>query len=151
MPMVWILSTSSSLNTSAKPDIGVISLGSGTLVRKSTRYSTHACLREALKKTDFFLVLGYCKRELLPNHRGFDSFFGQWSHVVDYYSRISPVKKGKKRRGRVTQDDPKIGYDLHENDDISTKYEGYTIYLHYLYLSTLIIILCRSVLHRDVC
>ena len=68
-------------------------------------------------------MLGFCKKELLPNHRGFDSFFGQWSHVLNYYTRMSPVKKLKRRKGR-DGDDPKIGYDLHEDDDISTEYEG---------------------------
>ena len=43
---------------------------------------------------------GYCKKEFLPNHRGFDSFFGQWSHAVDYYNRITPVKETKKRKGK---------------------------------------------------
>ena len=38
--------------------------------------------------------LGYCRPELLPNHRGFDSFFGLWSHVADYYTRLTPVTAG---------------------------------------------------------
>ena len=31
--------------------------------------------------------LGYCHPHFLPNNRGFDSSFGQWNHVVDYYTR----------------------------------------------------------------
>jgi len=65
--------------------------------------------------------LGYCKEEYLPNNRGFDSFFGQWSHVVDYYTRIAPVKEERKRK--INKDLLK-GYDLHYNDDISYEYEG---------------------------
>ena len=85
-------------------------------------------------------VAGYCKEEYLPNNRGFDSFFGQWSHVVDYYTRIAPVKEerksivGKSRMnkkkqtwvqflGKINKDLLK-GYDLHYNDDISYEYEG---------------------------
>ena len=30
---------------------------------------------------------GFCNSSYLPTQRGFDSFFGQWSHVVDYYTR----------------------------------------------------------------
>jgi len=65
--------------------------------------------------------LGYCKKEYLPNHRGFDSFFGQWSHVVDYYTRVSPVKEHRRRK--INKDLLK-GYDLHYNDDISYDYSG---------------------------
>ena len=70
------------------------------------------------------LCTGYCKKELLPNHRGFDTFFGQWSHVVDYYTRMSPVKSRRRGGNKTIIDNPKVGYDLHENDDISTEYEG---------------------------
>ena len=42
--------------------------------------------------------LGYCRPELLPNHRGFDSFFGLWTHVADYYTRVTPVSEGDKPR-----------------------------------------------------
>ena len=31
--------------------------------------------------------LGYCHPSYLPNNRGFDSYFGSWSHVVNYYTR----------------------------------------------------------------
>ena len=31
--------------------------------------------------------LGYCHPNYLPNNRGFDTHFGQWNHVTDYYSR----------------------------------------------------------------
>ena len=42
------------------------------------------------------LILGYCKEEFLPQNRGFDTFFGQWTHAVDYYTRKSRVKGGNK-------------------------------------------------------
>ena len=66
-----------------------------------------------------FFQSGFCKKEFLPNHRGFDSFFGQWSHVVDYYTRVSPVKADGRNK-----DARKAGYDLHYNDDITYEYEG---------------------------
>ena len=31
--------------------------------------------------------LGYCEEDYLPTNRGFDTFFGQYSHVTDYYTR----------------------------------------------------------------
>ena len=88
--------------------------------------------------------LGYCKPEYLPNHRGFDTFFGQWSHVVDYYSRKTPVKDEEDQEdhptfktlfnsednGRkvISEEDllkrMKTGYDLHYNDDISFRHQG---------------------------
>ena len=39
--------------------------------------------------------LGYCRPEYLPNNRGFDSFFGQWSHVTNYYTRLTPVSENR--------------------------------------------------------
>ena len=58
--------------------------------------------------------LGYCHRDYLPKRRGFDSHFGSWQHVSNYYSRItvSPL---------VTNPD-KEGYDWHDGMKIS--YEG---------------------------
>ena len=43
---------------------------------------------------------------------------------MDYYTRMSPVKSRRRGGKKTIIDDPKIGYDLHENDDISTEYEG---------------------------
>ena len=37
--------------------------------------------------------LGYCHQDFLPNSRGFDSFFGQYNHHVDYYSRYVSVSQ----------------------------------------------------------
>ena len=31
--------------------------------------------------------LGYCREGLLPTNRGFNTFFGQYNHVTDYYTR----------------------------------------------------------------
>ena len=42
--------------------------------------------------------LGYCRPELLPNSRGFDTFFGQWTHVTNYYTRLTPVSNRKKHK-----------------------------------------------------
>ena len=83
---------------------------------------------------------GYCKKEFLPNNRGFDSFFGQWSHVVNYYTRITPAKHWKEKKKyhkkhksmmdydiseKVNnENEMKKGYDLHYNDDLTNKYEG---------------------------
>ena len=83
--------------------------------------------------------IGYCKKEYLPNHRGFDSFFGQWSHVVNYYTRITPVKQWNKKKKYLKkqksiqnhhkvdyqkENEMKIGYDLHYDDNITHEYEG---------------------------
>ena len=35
--------------------------------------------------------LGYCNKAYLPTNRGFDSFFGQYNHVTDYYTRYSTM------------------------------------------------------------
>ncbi|XP_023342636.1 arylsulfatase B [Eurytemora carolleeae] len=59
--------------------------------------------------------LGYCNEAYLPNQRGFDTFFGQYSHVTNYYTR--EVDVGEKK----FENDHK-GYDFRENDKVS--YEG---------------------------
>lgn len=59
--------------------------------------------------------LGYCNQEYLPNNRGFDSFFGQYTHKTDYYSR----KLNFERSLRYKNSD---AYDLHENS--SPTFEG---------------------------
>ena len=51
--------------------------------------------------------LGYCRPEYLPNNRGFDSFFGQWSHVTNYYTRLTPVSKKNKRKNKKSENDKK--------------------------------------------
>ena len=69
--------------------------------------------------------LGYCKKEYLPNNRGFDSFFGQWSHVLNYYTRITQAKHWKEKKKYMNdENEMKKGYDLHYNDDLTNKYEG---------------------------
>ena len=32
--------------------------------------------------------LGYCRPSMLPTARGFATFYGQYSHVIDYYTRF---------------------------------------------------------------
>jgi len=56
--------------------------------------------------------LGYCNEAYLPTRRGFDSFFGQYNHVTNYYTRMTENKK-------YTDEE---GYDLHDNEEVS--YEG---------------------------
>eukprot|EP00090_Calanus_glacialis_P005252 TRINITY_DN14070_c0_g1_i1.p1 TRINITY_DN14070_c0_g1~~TRINITY_DN14070_c0_g1_i1.p1 ORF type:complete len:497 (-),score=119.32 TRINITY_DN14070_c0_g1_i1:104-1594(-) len=74
---------------------------------KKGGYSTHAVGK---------WHLGYCHPDYLPQNRGFDSFFGQWNHVTNYYTR--------KTEFLLQPDTPaeKYGYDLHQNDEIV--YEG---------------------------
>jgi len=67
--------------------------------------------------------LGYCNSSYLPHNRGFHSFFGQWSHVIDYYTRMAPVKD-EDDRGRDDDASVKAGYDLHYNDNITHEYPG---------------------------
>ncbi|XP_023345276.1 arylsulfatase I [Eurytemora carolleeae] len=67
-------------------------------------YSTHAVGK---------WHLGYCSWDYTPTRRGFDSFFGFYSHGEDYYNR-------------VTQDSTDMfsGYDLRENEAVSFKGSG---------------------------
>ena len=48
--------------------------------------------------------LGYCRPDYLPNNRGFDSFFGQWSHVTNYYTRLTPVSAKQRHRNKRSED-----------------------------------------------
>ena len=61
--------------------------------------------------------LGYCHPHFLPNNRGFDSSFGQWNHVVNYYTR---------RTEQYRPEDPpeKRGYDFHKDGEVTTEGEG---------------------------
>jgi len=57
--------------------------------------------------------LGYCHEDYLPNKRGFDTFFGQYTHVTDYYNR---------KFNWILPDSNVTVHDLHRNDRPS--YEG---------------------------
>ena len=48
--------------------------------------------------------LGYCRPEYLPTNRGFDSFFGQWSHVTNYYTRLTPVSDKNRHKNKKSED-----------------------------------------------
>ena len=61
--------------------------------------------------------LGYCHPDYLPTNRGFHSHLGQWNHVTNYYTR-----KTERAPQYPDQADEMIGYDWHQNEDIS--YEG---------------------------
>ena len=88
-------------------------------------YKTHAVMSSSLF---LFLIrfpvevgkwhLGYCHRDYLPHNRGFHSFFGQWSHVVNYYSRLTDNPHHPERAKE------KVGYDLHQNGEITQEGEG---------------------------
>jgi len=71
---------------------------------KEGGYSTHAVGK---------WHLGYCSWDYTPTRRGFDSFFGFYSHSEDYYSRQS-------------SDSSKVfnGYDLRENETVSKEGAG---------------------------
>jgi len=60
--------------------------------------------------------LGFCHPDYLPNNRGFDTSFGQWNHVTNYYTRIAEFP--------MSSDTPaeKLGYDLHEDGEVT--FEG---------------------------
>jgi len=53
--------------------------------------------------------LGYCRPSMLPTARGFATFYGQYSHVIDYYKRnfsyVGPL--GEEGQGR----------DLHQGEE----------------------------------
>jgi len=57
--------------------------------------------------------LGYCHEDYLPNNRGFDTFFGQYTHVTDYYTRKVDYEKYTPEMA---------GYDLRDNEKVT--YEG---------------------------
>ena len=62
----------------------------GAATERRLRYASGAKV-----KCDFFNQirqvgkwhLGYCKETYLPMNRGFQSFFGQYNHVTNYYTR----------------------------------------------------------------
>jgi len=59
--------------------------------------------------------LGHCKQEYLPNNRGFQSFFGQYTHKTHYYTR-----KHSYTRGNTSSE----GYDLYDNYEVTYEGEG---------------------------
>ena len=65
--------------------------------------------------------LGYCHPDYLPTNRGFDTHLGQWSHRVDYYSRITDPENTKFLK-KYNKD--KSGYDWHENNNSTEKSVG---------------------------
>jgi len=60
--------------------------------------------------------LGYCNEAYLPNNRGFDSFFGQYNHVTNYYTRAVDADTYKKEEMR--------GYDFRDNFEVTHEGEG---------------------------
>ena len=54
--------------------------------------------------------LGFCAWDYTPTRRGFDSFFGFYSHSEDYYSRQSKDTSGVFS-----------GYDLRNNENVTTE------------------------------
>jgi len=59
--------------------------------------------------------LGYCHEDYLPNNRGFDSFFGQYNHVTDYYTRNLKFNDWNENE---------TAYDLHSDSDPSFEGKG---------------------------
>lgn len=57
--------------------------------------------------------LGFCAWDYTPTRRGFDSFFGFYSHSEDYYSRQSKDTSGQFN-----------GYDLRSNESVTTEGAG---------------------------
>jgi arylsulfatase A-like enzyme len=57
--------------------------------------------------------LGFCAWDYTPTRRGFDSFFGFYSHSEDYYSRQSRDTSGQFS-----------GYDLRSNESVTTEGAG---------------------------
>ena len=64
--------------------------------------------------------LGFCAWDYTPTRRGFDSFFGFYSHSEDYYSRQSKDTSGVFS-----------GYDLRNNESVTT--EGAGLYSAHLF------------------
>ena len=62
--------------------------------------------------------LGYCHPSYLPTRRGFSTSLGQWTHVTNYYTRITEYQNWP--------DTPQdmFGYDWHDGEDISHLGEG---------------------------
>ena len=56
-------------------------------------YTTHLVGKNFRLKMCFFLHkvgkwhLGFCNERYLPTNRGFKTFFGQYNHACDYYTR----------------------------------------------------------------
>lgn len=71
---------------------------------KEAGYSTHAVGK---------WHLGFCAWDYTPTRRGFDSFFGFYSHSEDYFSRTS-----KDASGQFS------GYDLRNNESVTTEGAG---------------------------
>ena len=82
------------LNTWKKLATQVILWGNGTwvgslLFTRHRHCHPHCMLHHWLKWLT--MTPGYCNTSYLPHNRGFHSFFGQWSHVVDYYTRWTNI------------------------------------------------------------
>ena len=66
-------------------------LSGGSSVRRPLSKDPHRRQRKLKCAHRTFQVgkwhLGYCHPDFLPVNRGFDSFFGQYTHKTDYYTR----------------------------------------------------------------
>ena len=80
-------------NTWKKLDTRVILSGNGTWVALITNISILIVITNTMVTimTISIAMSGYCNSSYLPHNRGFHSFFGQWSHVVDYYTRWEAI------------------------------------------------------------
>jgi len=70
---------------------------------KSAGYSTHMVGK---------WHLGFCNEAYLPTRRGFDTFFGQYSHVTGYYNRnIDAVMYKPEQKGHDLRDGDKVSFE----------------------------------------